>query len=689
MGRVIVIVILLNVTLCFSFAGSRSLRAEQGTIDFSTIGFADVNYRVLNGEYEFYWKSLLFPDSINKSSNSTPQIYAVVPSYWSEFGDDSYPEKGFATYNLKIILPDSFRQELTFDIPVFDSSYELFLNGESVSKNGKVGTSLQSEVPGYAPRQINFQPLSDTIQLTVWVSNFNHRRGGFWKEMRFGPRLQFEPVLRREVFYSLLTVGVLLAFSLLFLFFFIGDRKNQSMIFFSLILLGVAVRVCVSGSYYITDLYPVSWKNMIRMEYLSLALILLAGFYFFADFIKSKILKRFAHVNAAICVAFSVLILTLSVSVFSHFVVYFEVIFPLVFIVVIVLSVKDAIEGSLGAVLNITGIIIVLFAFINDVLIATSKATLFDNYIAQYAVMVFAFMHGLIIIYKWVETYQEKAELNNVVTYINSNLEKLVAERTDELKDQNQRIEKQNREMSDALELNNRLFSIIGHDLRSPLATLFQLAEVLGEEDVDEVERKKIIRSLRQLSRSTGDMIDNLVYWGRSQGQALSYNPSFGYIRDVYNSLAEMLVPIAEQKGIELQFEDYTRDEVYFDKELMNLVIRNLIGNAIKFTPPQGNVTLSVNYNKKEKCHVVSVQDTGVGMSQNLIDAILTGENNKSTPGTKGEKGTGLGLILCKDLIEMHGGAFSIESREGVGSRFYFTLPDKSKAKATLIKQKT
>lgn len=687
MGRGILMVMLLNVTFCFSFAGNRSLRAEQGTIDYSTVGFADETYWLLNGEFEFYWKSLVHPDSINKSSIAAPHTFVMVPSYWANSKDLSFPEKGFATYHLKILLPDSFRQLLTFDVPVFDSSYELFLNGQSMAKNGRVGTSKHSEQPEYSPKQFDYLPDTDTLQLTVWVSNFSHHQGGFWKEIRFGPSASFKTFLSRESFFSLLTIGVLLAFALVFLLFFIGQRNDQSMIYFALILLGVALRVCVTGDYFIGDLWPISWSSIIRLEYISLVIILVSGIYFFAEFLNSKFFRWLGHGNAVICILILALILFQPVEVFSISVIYFELLIPLVLIAVVFLSVKEAWEGSLKAILNIVGILIVFVAFVNDVLVASSRLSLFDDYVAQYAVLFFALMHGAVLFYRWVEVYREKAELNNVVTYINSNLEKLVAERTDELEAKNTRIEKQNHEMSDSINLQNRLFSIIGHDLRSPLATLFQLAEVL-EEDIEPEERKKIIRSLRQLSRSTGDMIDNLIYWGRSQGHELKYNPSSGFLSDVYDELADMLIPIAEQKGIDLQFEDKSKKESFFDKELIHLVIRNLIGNAIKFTPHDGNITLSVEYDNKEKCHVISIQDTGVGMSRKMIDTIISGENNKSTPGTKGEKGTGLGLVLCKDLVEMHGGKFGIESREGVGSKFFFTLPGRSRITAPIRSQK-
>lgn len=688
MGRVLLFIIFLNLNFFTSVANHRANKAVGGVLDLSSVDMCKTTYYVLNGEYDFCWKSLVHPDTIRKSERWSADCFADVPSYWTDFRNgNKFPGRGFATYGLKIILPPGFRGELTFDVPVFDSSVELFLGGKSVAKSGKVGTSFRTEVPEYHPVHLVYSPTSDTIDMVVWLSNFNHRRGGFWKEMRFGPSVLFAPKLKAEALFSQIIIGFISAFALFFLIFFISLRKDRSMIFFSVILIGVIGRLLVTNGYPIQDVFHVRWDWIIRLEYLSFALMISAGYYFFSAFLKSQLLKGMAHVNVILCALISVLVVVLPVHQFSLSIYFFDFTMAVMLVSVFVFSLKEALKGSLVAILNIAGIFLLLIAFANDLLVSSFKPGLFHGGVIQYAVVAVALMHAIILVLRWVETYREKTELNNVVNYINTNLEKLVSERTEELKSQNDKIEQQNDEMSKSLQLQNRIFSIIGHDLRSPVATLFQMTEVL-EEPMDEQDRLKIIRSIRQLSSSTGDMIDNLVFWGRSQGNEIKCHPEFGYLKKIFNEMADVIVPIAEQKGIELQFEERITKEVYFDKELMRLVLRNLISNAIKFTPIGGDITVSVTQDRERQCHIVSVQDTGVGMDDEVIDHILLGSNSRSTSGTKGEKGTGLGLILCKDLIELHHGVLSIESRQDVGSKFFFTLPYKQKLGALISKEK-
>jgi signal transduction histidine kinase len=168
------------------------------------------------------------------------------------------------------------------------------------------------------------------------------------------------------------------------------------------------------------------------------------------------------------------------------------------------------------------------------------------------------------------------------------------------------------------------------------------------------------------------DLLTNLMEWSRSQTGRMVFNPInfdlVGFLADI----VPMFDDIAGQKSITIRRDLPPKMSVSADQAMISTVFRNLISNAIKFTKPGGTITLSVIQNANEI--MVSVRDTGIGIPDTMIGKLFQIDQCYSTPGTNREQGTGLGLILCKEFVEKHGGKIWAESEEGKGSVFFFTL---------------
>jgi len=237
-----------------------------------------------------------------------------------------------------------------------------------------------------------------------------------------------------------------------------------------------------------------------------------------------------------------------------------------------------------------------------------------------------------------------------------------------ELKSINQELQKVNAEK-------DRFFSIIAHDLKSPFNSILGFSNILlesaQEEDLESI--KKYAQIISHSSQSAMNLLTNLMQWSQSQTGRMNFIPEYFILGDIIDEIVLLSTDIAVQKSITITNDSPSEITVYADKAMIGTVIRNLVSNAIKFTTPGGRVTISAEATQDEVR--ISISDTGVGISKPVLEKILHIDSNCSTPDTQGEKGTGLGLILCKEFIEKHGGKIGVESEPGKGSVFHFTIP--------------
>lgn len=255
------------------------------------------------------------------------------------------------------------------------------------------------------------------------------------------------------------------------------------------------------------------------------------------------------------------------------------------------------------------------------------------------------------------------------------------------------RVEKALKESETRLiELNStkdKFFSIIAHDLKGPFNSILGFSELLTdrikENDYDEIEKYALI--IHNSARRAMDLIMNLMEWSRSQTGRMEFNPENLDLVFLIKTISQLLNDMAQQKSITLYTETPEHVMVFADKAMMGTVMRNLISNAIKFTNPGGEIIISVDH--KINKLIVTVADNGVGIKPEALEKLFVIEKSYSTVGTQDEKGTGLGLILCKEFIERHGGEIWVESEVGKGSKFHFTIPANFKNKHHLFEKNT
>lgn len=238
--------------------------------------------------------------------------------------------------------------------------------------------------------------------------------------------------------------------------------------------------------------------------------------------------------------------------------------------------------------------------------------------------------------------------------------------------DNNEKSEKHIKELEDINNLKDKLFSIIAHDLKSPFANLVSMLRMVNEDKMLVDEFKVFLPKLLESVEYNSTMIENLLNWSRSQIDSVKIVLENIVFKNLVDSEIGFFINKASEKNIKIINEVKENHHIFFDKNAIQLVIRNLLSNAIKFCNSGDVITIS--FEEFENRYTIIFADTGIGMSNENVNKLF-GSETISTFGTNNEKGTGIGLLLCKDFIEKSGGEIHVESEQGKGTTFYIFLP--------------
>jgi len=248
-------------------------------------------------------------------------------------------------------------------------------------------------------------------------------------------------------------------------------------------------------------------------------------------------------------------------------------------------------------------------------------------------------------------------------------------------------IKRKNEQLIQVNAEKDKFFSIIAHDLRSPFNGFLGFTNLLVDE-LDSLtlkETRKIAGLMRNSATNLFRLLENLLEWSRLQRGITSFKPESFLLMPIVSEVMLPVMDLADKKGIELRFKIPQDLEVFADEYMLGSIIRNLTSNAVKFTSKGGEVTISANSASGGSVEI-SVKDTGIGMSGVLLGDLFRLDVQTSRKGTEREPSTGLGLIICKEFIEKHGGMLWVESEEGKGSTFYFSILSKAEVPARNVK---
>ncbi|MGE6221312.1 histidine kinase N-terminal 7TM domain-containing protein [Nubsella zeaxanthinifaciens] len=263
----------------------------------------------------------------------------------------------------------------------------------------------------------------------------------------------------------------------------------------------------------------------------------------------------------------------------------------------------------------------------------------------------------------------DKNNINDVITIIK--LQDLTTAKKDAMLAKEQALE-----LAKVNQLKDRIFSIIAHDLRGPMVNLSEVLKMVAFNELKDEEFKNLAPTLSKDIVYTTDLLENVLHWSRSQLKGFGINKEFFNVRNVILNEINYHLPSASLKKIHIIHDVFPNEVAYADVLMFQIVIRNILNNAIKFCNEGCEILITASYQNTGMIKVC-IKDNGVGIPHDLQQKLFTDENI-SLRGTRNEKGTGLGLMICKDFMQRNGGDVTVDSTEGVGSTFCITVPTKA-----------
>jgi signal transduction histidine kinase len=658
-------------------------RAIDGVIDLRGISNPDKFDVKLNGDWEFYWKKMLRPHDFQTGSIK-PDYFGKVPSYWTDYPKESVKTEkfGYATYRLTVLLPAGLSKPLGIDLPVFDSSYDIYINGRYIGGNGITGKSAEESVPEYTRNFYKLTPESDSLTIIINVANYYHRRGGFWLPVEIGTFPEVQKRLANRWAGEWSVISLLLGFSIFFLFFFLISPTEKIMGYFSMVTAGLAIRPLFTSHYLIHNLVDMDWVWIVRFEYFSLFIIIVGSAWFMLNLYPSAIFRLTAWILTVLFSIASVLTMFLPVKVFSYSILLY---YPLMLILLGYIIYKSFLGSLKKNYIDLTYFLTFVLLFsggLHDIRVSLGRSESSAGYILAYTIIIFVFVQAYLLLYKWVRAFREKEKLQNELEFMNRNLELLINDRTQELQTRNEEIENQNhkialqnKQLSDTIQLKNRIFSVIAHDLRSPVVNILYMLNLLKEKEYKE-KYDTFANSSIQYAQLVISLLENMLVWGRGQEDKIKFSPEKRDLADIILTNLSIFKETADKKEISVNFTQVGSSIAYFDKDLLDIIIRNLLSNSVKYTPRGGRISILLkDKTVNNKSIMLKICDNGVGIPETKQKYLFTSTEIVSTPGTEDEKGTGLGLKLCQELVRINNGSIAVESKVGEGSCFIISLP--------------
>jgi signal transduction histidine kinase/ligand-binding sensor domain-containing protein len=253
-------------------------------------------------------------------------------------------------------------------------------------------------------------------------------------------------------------------------------------------------------------------------------------------------------------------------------------------------------------------------------------------------------------------------------------LEKNVQNRTKEILKKNELLEEQKKELEEANKMKMRFFKIIAHDLRSPLSSMIQLVSLLKERTAGfDIENGKLINIIDGTANNMYHMLEEMMIWGNSEAESYNFNKEEVDLKDAVEYSFQLLADLSEVKQVGLKHDVSDKVFVYTDLSALRIILRNILSNAIKFSYPKSEITVTAN--EKGEDVIICIADQGMGMTKTKANRIFEKYNNKSEKGTSGEHGTGLGLLIVKEIIDKLEAQIWVETELGHGTSFYIKLP--------------
>jgi signal transduction histidine kinase len=647
-----------TIALLLFFINGNAEIASKGFIDFRQNKDFFSTPIDLNGEWDFYWQKSLI--DINPKVASE-KVY--VPASWDH---NKYNRYGFATYHIKVLI-DSKKCKSTVGlyVPKICNNYNLYINQKKTASVGNFSINEISAEPDYKPQVVYFIPTSDTLDIYFEVSNYFYREGGINYPIKIGDGNIMNAFFNEGIIFSAFSAGVFFIMFIYFLSFFFVSKRDMIAIYFSLLCLTSCLRI-ISTDMAILRNYDISipWEILVKIEFISIYSMITFGGLFLTSFFPKQTNKIILHTICVINLLIILFTVFATVNISSYVMPIFKLfsIIQLMFLANVVfraLFYKERLSFMVCI-----GFLIVFLCGINDAIY--SAEVIKSVYLLPIGLISFVFIMAFVVTRKFSLAFVDVKDLSEELAIVNKNQEDMLERRTLELNNKANELEKNNA-------VKDKILNIIAHDLRAPIKTLNQVLNWVEEdEELTIKETKKYLNSINRNVENLNLTIENLLTWSKKELNGINSDLHSFDIRSTINQVIELCRLQTDTKEIKLINQVVDRHIVLADSNHIHLILRNLISNAIKFSNPKGTIIISAfQINSQLQ---VCIADNGIGISPDAQSKLFKLNEHFTTYGTSNEKGTGLGLLLCKDYVEQNGGKLWLESEQGKGTKVIFRI---------------
>ncbi len=679
--------------------GNKPPLAVQGHLDLNAWHWETNGVLPLNGEWEFFWNELLFPDDFSEGTPGAERNYITLPRAWNNYllNNQTLTGNGYATYRLTIAHQSN--EILALKIPRIFTAYRLWANGHLIAAAGQFRTQSEQFIPQYLPQVQYFKPQTGTTELIIQVANFRHRSGGILESLLLGTASQISAIRDRNLAFDLFLFGSLFIIGCYHLILFFFRTKDKSTLYFGIYTLLISARTILVSEIFFINLYPdFSWEIAHKIQtlayYWGVPLVVL--------FLKSAFPQDISDITSRIiqmiAAGFGFLVLLTPARFFTNFNPIYQVFSLLVILYLICRIVHICYKKRPGAYPIGFGFLVLILFALNDiifysVILADADGHFLRRFITRgnlssWGLLFSVFVQSITLARKFSSSFLRVELLSKQLQDLNVTLEKKVAARTLALESSKAKLKTAYQAVTHSEKKLQDLMQNISHDLRTPLSVIkgYVNAIIDGTIQDPELAKKYLQRvddKINHLNRMVQDLLDlSRLHAGKA---------NLSFIKIPVNTLIET---IAEKSGFELPENQklfhlrinyppgwpdadsaVNRLYVKVDPEKIERVIANLLSNAFKYTTPGGQIDLTFKITTGEKELQIIVADTGIGISPEeqakIFDRFYRISKARQSEGNN----LGLGLAIVKEMVAYHGGRVWVESTPGVGSVFTFALP--------------
>lgn len=643
MGRFLIFSLLLLRPFCTSAQvdAENELMVQKGGLVIS-VSALEEGPIPLNGEWEIFWGELLDPEEIALPENRAME-YAKIPGLWNNtiLRGEKLPGQGVATYRLRVL----FRQPppmLALSLPDFYTAYQLWVDGEPVASNGKVGTTKATTTPYWLPQVVPVAVKGKELELVLQIANFHHIRGGLGESIWLGKskNIYDQSVLVFNLSWAIFGCLIMCALFLLGLYSF--KQGDKATLFFAFFCLAHSYRIVGAEHYALHQVMPfIPWWFTAKLEYISLYLSI--GFFWeYGHHSLKNIHAQVLAVERWIIIISSAVVLFFPLHYYTYTL---ELIKPLL-IVSVVLGLYYLLKASFydwRRLLYLNLGMLALFVVLIGALLDFMRIWQPTPFLVLVAYIFFLFFETLHLSNLFAIAYHRMAEA-----------------------------------AGQANQAKTEFLATVSHEIRTPMNGVIGMAELLAQMPLGQ-EAHKYVDTIKLSGNNLVEIINDILDLSKIEAERMDITPVPFQLPVLLEQLVELLGPKAEAKGLELTLDIEGKVPLLLEGDVVRIrqIYTNLVSNAIKFTE-HGRIQLRFQTLKRKEGLVIGqfeVEDTGIGIPKQLVKSLFRPFSQLDPSISRKYGGTGLGLAISRRLARLMGGDISVESTQGEGSIFRVNLP--------------